>query len=75
MSKFKQKKEVQLPSIQQKPAGSPGSCQLCHHQTAGVLSGYEWQECAKGWTDKLNGQRRDMIGVINNTCGNYRPRA
>ncbi len=51
-----------------KPVKEKASCDNCKHHSCGIIAGYGWQECAKNWSDKQNGQ---FWGVMKHVCGNH----
>lgn len=47
---------------------SKNDCDNCKFHTRGVIHGYDWQECKKNWSDKVNGE---FYGVIKHICANH----
>lgn len=58
-----QKKETPTEApVNEKP------CKQCVFHSCGILHSYEWQDCKKNWSDKINGL---FCGVIKDTCNNF----
>ena len=60
--------QTQLIQPSQKPPKEKPSCDNCKFHSCGKISGYDWQECTKNWSDKQHGM---FYGVMKHTCGNH----